>query len=273
MTSDAKIGLLLGLVLIFIIAFVVNGLPNFRKDPGSNELTINMVERQLGLADRERQVSRRVINPSPQLQPPATPAHPVVAPNQDIRFVAPLPRAGADTNPSIVETAGLRQIPPVPAPNRQTLPATYTVQNNDMLPTIAKKFYGPEEGNRLVNIKRIYEANKQTLKSPDEVYVGQKLIIPPLPSTQTAANAPETTFVSRIFETVHSIGQRHLSTDQPQQQSSRYYVVKDKDNLWKIASAELGDAKRYTEIQKLNSDILENSNIIPVGLRLKLPVR
>ena len=31
MTSDAKIGLLLGLVFIFIIAFVINGLPRFRR--------------------------------------------------------------------------------------------------------------------------------------------------------------------------------------------------------------------------------------------------
>ena len=29
MTSDAKIGLLLGLVFIFVIAFIINGLPNF----------------------------------------------------------------------------------------------------------------------------------------------------------------------------------------------------------------------------------------------------
>ena len=30
MTSDAKIGLLLGLVFIFVIAFIINGLPNLR---------------------------------------------------------------------------------------------------------------------------------------------------------------------------------------------------------------------------------------------------
>ena len=30
MTSDAKIGLLLGLIFIFVIAFVINGLPSLR---------------------------------------------------------------------------------------------------------------------------------------------------------------------------------------------------------------------------------------------------
>jgi hypothetical protein len=42
MTSDAKIGLLLGLVCIFIIAFVINGLPRFRNVVSSNELTTTM---------------------------------------------------------------------------------------------------------------------------------------------------------------------------------------------------------------------------------------
>ena len=64
MTSDAKIGLLLGLVFIFIIAFVVNGLPRLRSEPDSNELTIisaeNVVSSETvasGLAARERLVT------------------------------------------------------------------------------------------------------------------------------------------------------------------------------------------------------------------------
>jgi hypothetical protein len=32
MTRDVKIGLLLGLAFIFMIAFVINGLPSFRGD-------------------------------------------------------------------------------------------------------------------------------------------------------------------------------------------------------------------------------------------------
>jgi hypothetical protein len=32
MTSDAKVGLLLGLFFIFVIAFIINGLPRFRSD-------------------------------------------------------------------------------------------------------------------------------------------------------------------------------------------------------------------------------------------------
>ena len=51
MTSDAKIGLLLGLVFIFIIAFIINGLPSFKSEVDNNELTTTMVSlnKQLGI--------------------------------------------------------------------------------------------------------------------------------------------------------------------------------------------------------------------------------
>ena len=64
MTSDAKIGLLLGLVFIFIIAFIINGLPNLRGDMNNNELTTNMAHSQdepPGLGARERK-AREVIS-------------------------------------------------------------------------------------------------------------------------------------------------------------------------------------------------------------------
>ncbi|MEE9370895.1 MAG: hypothetical protein V3W45_05425, partial [Sedimentisphaerales bacterium] len=57
MTSDAKIGLLLGLVFIFIIAFIINGLPRFHSDTNNSELTTTFVSQQdesPGIADRER---------------------------------------------------------------------------------------------------------------------------------------------------------------------------------------------------------------------------
>ena len=59
MTRDAKIGLLLGLAFIFVIAFIVNGLPNFRGDrnPDSNELTAglaNMPKNSPGIGAIER---------------------------------------------------------------------------------------------------------------------------------------------------------------------------------------------------------------------------
>ena len=58
MTSDAKIGLLLGLLFIFIIAFVINGLPRFRNITNGSEMTTNMVSANNDtqpIGSRERQ--------------------------------------------------------------------------------------------------------------------------------------------------------------------------------------------------------------------------
>lgn len=50
---------------------------------------------------------------------------------------------------------------------------TYTVKKGDTLCKIAKKFYGDDS-----KYKLIYNANKGKLKSPNKIYVGQKLTIP-----------------------------------------------------------------------------------------------
>ncbi|MCM8797444.1 MAG: LysM peptidoglycan-binding domain-containing protein [Candidatus Omnitrophica bacterium] len=49
----------------------------------------------------------------------------------------------------------------------------YTVQKNDTLQKISKKYYGTTK-----KWHQIYEANKDILKTPDRLYVGQILKIP-----------------------------------------------------------------------------------------------
>jgi len=53
---------------------------------------------------------------------------------------------------------------------------TYIVEKGDSLMVISKKFYGSSR-----HYNYIFEANKDTLKSPSSVRIGQKLIIPPAP--------------------------------------------------------------------------------------------
>ena len=51
---------------------------------------------------------------------------------------------------------------------------TYEVKSGDNLSKISKQFYGdPNE------YMRIFYANRETLKDPDKIQVGQKLVIPP----------------------------------------------------------------------------------------------
>ena len=240
MTSDAKIGLLLGLVFIFIIAFLINGLPSFPNSRNNSELTTNRVGLQNnppGLAAKERRVQgifnhKEVVEKWP-LDESWSPS----VSKQDIRSTTTLPK-----NISIVKTTDEVK------PSKPALPKFYVVVEGDNLAVIAKKFYGDEKGNKTINVTRIFQANRKLLESPDEICVGQKLIIPPLP-----ASAPDKS------KTDGRKGKQH--------------IVREGDSLWKIAAEQLGDGSRYTEIAKLNADILDDEDTLSIGMRLKMPAR
>ncbi len=69
--------------------------------------------------------------------------------------------------------AATAQVPVINAPTT----SEYVVQQGDMLGRIAAKVYG---SSRHANL--IYEANKDTMKSPNNLRVGQRLRIPPKPA-------------------------------------------------------------------------------------------
>ena len=324
MTSEAKIGLLLGLVVIVIIALVVNGLPSFHKEHSTNDLTRDMVRLDNSppvLAEKERQVSRDVLTPNINLQP-ASQQSGLQPPNQqnigtDVRSVIPVPGQTGIGN----QTAGSSNLTSQPAggnlmatgqqttavstavPNQTTtgsgnvlIPGpqsntagqqasaaentvarnehsakkteasskTYIVKSGDSLASIAVKSYGAKEGNRKANIDRIFNANKNVLKSSDEIYEGQKLVIPSLPAS-TAETASSTSTAGRITAGGSNAAVRSGA--------DKEYVVAEGDSLWKIADVKLGNGTRYTEILKLNSDALKNEDSLSVGMKLKLPAK
>ena len=111
-------------------------------------------------------------------------------------------------------------------------PEVYVVSKGDSLALIAKKVYGPEEGNRKANIEKIFAANKNLLKSIDRVYVGQELIIPSL--SGSGSSSPKEPGHVSMLEKVKSIGRRRLSGSGGSNRHSRY-VVCEGDSLWRIA--------------------------------------
>ena len=62
---------------------------------------------------------------------------------------------------------------PMPVHPRAVKGASYTVKKGDTLQKISEQFYGTTR-----KWKKIYDANRDHLKSPDRVYAGQKLMIP-----------------------------------------------------------------------------------------------
>lgn len=332
MTSDAKIGLLLGLVFIFVIAFIINGLPNFG-DRSRAEATpmMNIQNENFGVADhariaQERMDWRDLLDEEGQdLAAVPTTAEPESAaasgtlaggadagdvrrvytlddlvggmsvriqevvrglidvdtvPAQETTQPAPsieVPRPqAAQTRPA--ETATTPSSTTANAPGATTTPRPaavapkiYVVQDGDVLATVAKKAYGPEEGNRLVNINRIFEANRDTLKTPDQIFVGQKLVIPPLPKTETA-KTDDAKLSEALFEKVEQIGKRNVAEVQTPKPAGTVYVVQDGDSLWKIAAGQLGSGARWEEIVKLNTDTLKSKDAtLVIGMQLKLP--
>ena len=320
MTSDAKIGLLLGLVFIFVIAFVINGLPSFRKATNNSELTTNMVSAQhesWGIGTKEREVQDGFDWAGNLIDEPVEeeiPSPPEQEEKEDVRFEMPIPEdiaiveeTSIEITPELVEQtlapsddpvvqqpalaepiesesvetivvelppAEKKPEPSKPAPARGVPSEVYVICDGDTLASIAKKFYGADEGNRIANVMRIFEANRNSLESMHKIAVGQKIIVPTLKTSNTDPSKTESTFANSLFEKANQIGRRLLSGDgEPKAKQSRQYVVQDGDTLWRVAARQLGDPSRYKEILRLNANVLPDEDDLTVGLHLILPAQ
>jgi nucleoid-associated protein YgaU len=75
-------------------------------------------------------------------------------------------------------------VAPAPEANRRV----YVVKAGDTLVKVSRQFFG-KDGDRLTT--KIYEANKATLKDPNRLVIGTKLIIPGVPVEAPKADAPK----------------------------------------------------------------------------------
>lgn len=282
MTSDTKIGLLLGLVFIFVIAFLINGLPSFRNHLHGSGLTEQMIafgEQAPGIAASERQVQSRLA-PAIRLPEPQRSAL-----FENLQFAAPNPTDPIRTKldlpgyPGRMDSQLQRDmhqkasdaISHVQAPSRaqndtkSEEPFIHIVESNDNLALIAKRYYGKEEGNRRINSDRIFKANRKTLDSPDQIRVGQRLIVPRLP------DQVEKAFV-RVPRVVSPTAKKKVNVS-TKTAKTKWYKVKEGDSLWRIATSMLGNGGRYQDIIRMNKDLLGDENNLTVGTRLRLPAR
>jgi len=131
----------------------------------------------------------------------------------------------------------------------------YEVRKGDDLSSIAIKYYGQEAGNKRANIERIFNANRETMHSINEIQIGQQLVIPQLEAEASGSSKTPDAKIS----------------SQPGSHKEKYYVVQEGDSLWSIAARKLGDGKRFNEIVKLNGKALGDKNNVYPGMKLRMP--
>ncbi len=264
MAKDAKIGSLIGLVLIFIVAFVINGFTRSGNTRDRSGVSSDVTDNTSNINTPIRDVANRLNPPIPQVIEDSL--LPVEGRIDDSGALLPSIEPTVPESVAVVEDTNVLES----GTRKSSLPEiVYTVCEGDNLADIAKKFYGPKEGNRRANVLRIFLANQKVLASPHELFVGQKIVIPLLDSLKP----DKSLFGNSMFETVKSIGRSHLSTQSLASQQNRLYAVQEGDSLWSISATLLGDGRRYKEISKLNSGILKNEDELAVGMRLKIPAQ
>jgi len=275
MTADAKVGLLLGLFFIVIIAFLVNGLPEFIKKENTSPASAMIV----APAGQDMVLDNSASNAVHRLYPDrATGQRTTQAPQETIVLDSSSESVQQVEIPDLVPR---RQAPVVsvntPAavvPTVVEVPKvrTHVVKPGEILPVIAKLYYGEEEGNRRIVIQKLYEANTGVLKSPDRVRVGHKLTIPSLDellnSSSGVVKAPSPTkgVFEKIAEVFKPVGKKDIG-------SISEYTVREGDSLWSIAQQKLGDGNRYAEIAQMNKGTIKRVNDVVIGTRLKIPTQ
>lgn len=263
MTADAKVGLLLGLVFIVIIAFLVNGLPNvFRVGEAAAAIETAVAELPMPNLILEGPVNdERLPHESgvPLRQPPAPTEVEVVQ----------LPGGAVESPAEAADAAGQAPVAPVAGEPQVT---RHTVKDGEYLTTIACMTYGTERGKRKSTIEAIAKANG--LKSPDVLQIGQLLVLPDLdavPARAAAAAAEGNTLVERITDMFERV--KPKSIDKPKKEEFMEYVVQRGECLSEISTKHFGTWKRQDEIVKLNRDRVRDADDVMVGMILRLPKR
>ena len=291
MTADAKIGLLLGLMFIVIIAFLLTGLPDFLQKGSDGVIETAITPDNENTITVNQAVSSIVENLEPaslrRAQPPQT--EQVVADfSRDEPVQTPIGTGVTELPDAQPELSEVIELPSQPRHSRiagsspvaygsvstsTSESKTHVVQSGENLAEIAMRYYGKENGNRRVTVQRLYEVNNDILESPDKIRQGDKLTIPPYGELMNPTRPSAQGLLNRFQDLFEPAGQTEMTTRAGTRPASgpKVYTVREGDRLWDIADELLGTGNRYMEIARLNK--IKNPDFVPAGTRLKIPVR
>lgn len=153
--------------------------------------------------------------------------------------------------PVYAANAGPTRTSPQPQPTL-VRDRTHTVAEDESLWKIAERHYG--DGSKWTKIR---DRNPELVSKEGEVQAGVKLAIP---LEGIAPVEPGNT---------RPAGDKPAADEDKPALKPRTYVVRKGDSLGEIAQRELGSARRWPEIVKLND--IEDPDDVPAGLALRLP--
>jgi LysM repeat protein len=150
----------------------------------------------------------------------------------------------------------------------------YVAVAGDSLSRIASKLMG---SNSKANREALVKANPSLQKNPDVIIEGRKYIIPaaakvaaaPPTAEANAGTGKPATGIAKAVPVTALVDPLPNTTPAPG--GGDWYVVKENDNLWKIAAEQLGTGSAWQPIRDMNKDILKGGDTVQVNMRLRLP--
>ena len=187
MTSDAKIGLLLGLIVIVIIAFLINGLPSLLNSAPSDGVIKTSIASyktpSVGLSDKADRAVKAISDLTEPAQNYRDVRYSTALPANAIAGVSNAEKQNARNNNerkksvaagllTKVRTFADKNLSSVKSFTKK-IPSEYTVRNGDSLWQIASVFLG--DGERYYEI---VELNADIIYDAEDISVGMCLKLP-----------------------------------------------------------------------------------------------
>jgi len=219
-SRETRFGLLIGLVFICLFGVILSGRANSSVQEHAAMPTGNSGEHatkfkainsnvelfgKTGTPDGAAPDSALVAGAKEMAAPPAeealpaperlSPAESLTPKSPERGMVAFMPvKVETPTGAEQPDRVARLELPPEHEAGTPAAPApeagrrVYVVKAGDTLVKVSRQFFG-KDGDRLTT--KIYEANKATLKDPNRLVIGTKLIIPGVPAEAPKADAPK----------------------------------------------------------------------------------
>jgi LysM repeat protein len=289
MTKETKVGLLVGMTVIILICIVVSDYLSQGRQPAEADL-INGIPAEAGHRDASPLAGRDRPLPIGGDQGDGSRASP--APNfsggqttrdeQWLRRVEPSPRVDVfhnTTDPDVRSDGGEQAAPMIgddPAATggqrRPRLLARHHVQANESLWAIAQHYYG--DGNLHAVI---YQANRNKMRSADDVREGVMLEIPRLEDIGAGEQAAAATTAGDSAgdgtTAPAGTGDDGAAGSTPRPMRTTDYRIQSGDTLGELAQKFYGTSRAMDKLIELNRDRISDPDNIRVGQVIRVPVR